>query len=86
MRILYFLINSFKKEKPYFTFSKYVESKIKYNEDELPSILLNHLNSEETWVSKIDNKELKQISKSLFKTIDKKYNHIDIDDTWVEWR
>jgi hypothetical protein len=86
MKILYFLINSFKGKKPYFTFSKYLKYVDDYEPESNGDILLDYLNERKMWMHNVDGEKLFQVSRLVFKTKNKKYNYLDIDKEWVEWR
>jgi hypothetical protein len=96
MKILYLLINSFKKEKPYFSLSKYLDyiSKIKnptimdssgLNERE--KTLLDYINNDRSsWWINMDGKELIQVSNDRFLLKDKNKRAYSVSKEWVEWQ
>jgi hypothetical protein len=96
MKILYLLINSFKKEKPYFSLNRYLDyiSKIKnpaiidssgLNERE--KTLLDYINNDRSsWWIVMDGKELVQVSNNKFLLKEKNKKSYSISKEWVEWR
>jgi hypothetical protein len=92
MRLFYYVINIFKKKKPYFSKEKFLKNTSRYtkreiNKNHFDNIMIDLLSNNDVWFNVLDGEELVQISRDEFVFKKKvKIFHLNILKYWVEWK